>query len=188
MLMLAVLGLSLLAGLLSGGRISTLASKRWRGSLLPFLAIGTQVIAFLFDESATTGSQAFAAMMHADSYLLLLTFIYLNRDTPWTWLVGLGLAANAAVIISNGGFMPTAPDVLLPGTPGVEVVERGIVNNIALMGPQTRLGFLADRFRTPEWTGLSRAFSIGDFMLAVGAFALVQTLMRPSAASRGGVP
>lgn len=185
MLLLGVLGLSLIVGILRGGRLTPLASQRWRGAPLPFLAVGAQVAAFLFDESATIGSQAFAAMMHADSYLLLLTFIYLNRDTPWTWLVGLGLAANAAVIILNGGFMPTAPGVLLPGTQGVEVVERGIVNNIALMGSQTRLGFLADRFRTPDWIGLHRVFSIGDFMLAVGAFALVQRLMRPAAQPGG---
>ena len=185
MLLLGALGLSLVVGVLRGGRIAPLAAQRWRGGLLPFLAVGVQVAAFWVDESATMGSRAFAAMMHADSYLLLLAFIWLNRQTPWAWLVGLGLVANAAVILLNGGFMPSAPGVLLPGTPGVEAAERGIVNNIALMGPQTRLGFLADRFRIPDWIGLRRAFSIGDFMLAVGAFALVQRLMRPAATYRG---
>ncbi len=185
MLLLGVMGLSLLIGVLRGGRLTALGAHHWHAASLPFLAIGMQIVAFLPDESASAGARALAAWLHVTSYLLTLTFVWLNRQTPWMSLVGLGLAANAAVIITNGGFMPVASGVLLPGTPEVEAGQREIVNNVMAMGARTSLRFLGDVIRTPEWLG-RRAFSLGDLAIAVGAFALVQRMMRPAATAPPG--
>jgi len=165
-LLLAPLVLSLSLGFLRGGRLQALGEHPWRFPLLPLLALGVQVIAFLPDENASPVARTFAASLHLLSYLLLLVFVWMNRRTPWLWLVGIGLASNALVILANGGFMP------VPGRP-----EGYYHNNTMGADAQARLLFLADILRTPSWLPLARAFSVGDLLIALGVFALVQQLM-----------
>lgn len=169
MLLLVPLILSLVLGFLRGGRLRALGEHPWRFPLLPILALGVQVIAFLPDENASPIARMFTATLHILSYLLLLAFVSLNRRTPWLWLVGIGLASNALVILANGGFMP------VPGTPG-----GYYYNNTVRVYGQANLWFLADILRAPPWIPWAGAFSVGDLMIAVGCFALVQRLITAS--------
>ncbi len=182
MLLVNVLLLSLMVGMIRGGQMSAFSHHRWRWPLLPGLAIVLQVFAFLPDASASAAARLFTASLHVISYLLNLTFIWINRRMPWVWLIGIGLAANFIVIGANGGFMPVSPEALV-GTSSAPVALKGVHNNSMLMGEGTRLRFLADVFRTPDWFWIKRAFSLGDVMIGLGTFALVQRLMRPD-----GVP
>ncbi|MDR7434373.1 MAG: DUF5317 domain-containing protein [Armatimonadota bacterium] len=166
MLLLAPLVLSLLLGFLRGGRIEALGEYRWRSALLPILALSLQIVAFLPDENASPLARAFTATLHVLSYFFLLAFVWMNRTTPWLWLVGLGLASNAVVILLNGGFMP------VPGGP-----EGFYLNNTVRVNGQARLLFLGDILHLPAWWPLARAFSVGDLLIALGIFALVQRLM-----------
>jgi hypothetical protein len=181
MLLLNALVVSLLLGMVSGGRLTTMSQYRWRFPLLPCLALAMQIVAFLPDESASAATQTFAAVLHVTSYLLILAFVWINRSMRWLWLVGLGVAGNAIAILTNGGFMPVSPGAL-GGTPGAGVAATGPFNNSVLMGPDARLAFLGDVLWTPDWLFVKRAFSIGDVLIAVGAFAVVQRLMRSRAA------
>lgn len=176
MLLLGALVFSLIIGELSGGRLTAM-NQRWRLPLLPCLALAMQIVAFLPDEGASTAAQTFAALLHVLSYLLNLTFVWINRKIPWLWLVGLGLAGNAVAILANGGFMPVSPQALV-GPPGGDSAATAPFNNSVVMGPGTRLTFLGDVFRTPDWLVVKRAFSIGDVLIAGGTFAAVQRLMR----------
>lgn len=178
MLLLGVMLFSLIVGLARGGSLVAFGQHRWRFPFLPVLAVGMQVVGFLPDESASGAARAFAAVLHILSYLLAFAFIWVNRRTPWLWLMAVGLVANAIVILANGGFMPVSPEAVA-GTPTAEVIGRGHYNNAVLMGTATRLWFLGDVLRTPRWLVPSRAFSIGDLTIAVAAFGLVQHLMRP---------
>lgn len=180
MLLLSILILALLTGLLRRGRLGVLSQHQWRLSALPFLGLGLQVVAFLPDENASI-ARTFAAALHVASYVVLLAFIWTNRRTPWIWLIGLGLAANAIAISVNGGFMPVAPSAI-EELPTAEVAAAGVYNNSVLMGSDTRVTMLSDVLHTPDWFPLRRAFSVGDILVAVGAFALVQRLMRDSPA------
>ncbi len=177
MLLLSVVILALLVGVVRGGRISAFGGHRWRLPALPFLALGAQILAFLPDESASHPARMFAAVLHIVSYLIMLTFVWSNRRTSWIWLIGLGLAANTAVILANGGFMPVAPSAL-EGVADARVAAAGVHNNSVLLDQGTRLWALGDVFQTPEWLPLRREFSGGDSLVAIGAFALVQRLMR----------
>ncbi|MBI3975100.1 MAG: DUF5317 family protein [Armatimonadetes bacterium] len=177
MLLLSVLLLSLLVGLARGGSVLALGQQRWRFPLLPIIALGLQVVGFWPDESASQGARTLAGAFHVASYGIAFAFVWANRQTPWLWLLGLGLAANAVVIAANQGFMPVPPDGL-GGTASSEVARHGYYNNAVLLKEDTRLWFLGDVLRTPRWL-LGRAFSVGDGTIAVAVFIMVQHLMRP---------
>ena len=181
MLLSGVLILALLTGLLRRGHLDVLGQHRWRLPVLPLLGLGLQIVAFLPNESASLVARTFTSTLHLVSYLVLLAFIWANRRTAWIWLIGLGLAANAIAISVNGGFMPVAPSAL-EGMGTSEVAATGVYNNSVLMTGETRMTMLSDIWRTPDWFPLRRAFSVGDILLAAGAFALVQRLMRDSPA------
>lgn len=177
MLPVTVLLIALTVGMIRGGDLSVLSQHRWRWSLLPALAIVLQVLAFLPDVSIPGVARMVAASLHLSSYLLILGFVWINRKIPWVWLIGIGLAANFLVIAANGGFMPVSPNVL-PGTSSAPVALKDVHHNSRLMGESTRLRFLGDVFRTPDWLWIRRTFSVGDILIGLGAFALVQRLMR----------
>jgi len=181
MFLASILVLSLIVGAIRGGHISAVSEHPWRWPLLPGVAMVFQVLAFLPDASSSQAAQLYTAALHLLSYLLILGFVWMNRRMPWVWVIGIGLAANFMVIAANGGFMPVSPDAAV-GTSSAPVVLKGIHHNSRLIGEGTRLRMFADVFRTPEWFVIKRAFSFGDMLIGVGAFAMVQRLMRTRSA------
>lgn len=116
------------------------------------------------------------------SQLILLVFVWLNRRQPGFWLLGLGLALNLLVILLNGGYMPISPETVRKIYPGVpdsqwQIGHRlGNGKDIVLAVEATRLWFLSDRFTFPEHWNLLVAFSLGDVLIAFGAFWLLWSL------------
>jgi hypothetical protein len=166
--------------MLRGGDAAAIGRRRWRRPFLALLAFACQVVAVLPDENASRAGRLWAGSLHILSYALLGGFLWANRETPWLWLFAAGALANAVVIAANGGFMPAR--VQLP--PGAsDAIPAGFVyQHAVLMGPQTRLGFLGDVVRLPPWLPLRRTLSIGDLVMAAGAFGVVQRLMLHRAA------
>jgi len=178
----AALVLAVLVGLLRRGRIRALGEYPWHQPLLPLVALGLQVIAFLPDENTSGAARLFAATLHIASYTLLLTFVWLNRAAPFLWLAGLGLAANSLAIAANGGFMPVPADAFLGS-------GSAYYNNAVLWSNGLRLLPLADVFRIPAWREVQYAFSAGDLLVAIGVFMGVQRLMTAQrTAHPGGEP
>jgi hypothetical protein len=118
------------------------------------------------------------------SQVLLLGFAWLNRRLPGMPILICGVALNLAVMTANSGFMPISPqtasrlvseDSLLDVQPGSRIGTKDI-----LLHPQdTRFEWLADRFLTPIWSPYQVAFSLGDVLVAVGAFWLLAQLGPP---------
>ncbi|MDQ7848693.1 MAG: DUF5317 family protein [Armatimonadota bacterium] len=177
MFLLFVLALALAVALARGGSLWVLAGQHWRLPLLPVVAVVLQIVGFLPDEAASEAGRAFAAFMHGWSYLLAGAFIWANRRTPWLWLMALGVAANAAAVLANGGFMPVPP-----GASGAaaEAAARGYYNNAVLMSSDSPLWFLGDVLTVPSWWGGRWAVSAGDLAIAVATFGLVQRLTHPA--------
>jgi hypothetical protein len=126
------------------------------------------------------------------SQVLLLVFAGGNRRLAGFWLLGFGLLLNLTVIVLNGGLMPISPETVLrlaPKTPpGLLTIgaRLGVTKDVVLSETQTSLAFLSDRFilSNPFIKGSSgnaaAAFSIGDVVIALGAFWVLWSFGRAS--------
>lgn len=120
---------------------------------------------------------AWASAVLVCTQFALLVFIWFNRHQAGFWILGLGLASNLLVIVLNGGLMPVTPELAArlwrdAPTDFIQVGQRlGRGKDIVLLIEQTRLWILSDIFyfelEAPEFRAV---FSIGDVLIAVGAF------------------
>ena len=90
------------------------------------------------------------------------------------WVLGVGLLANWAVILANGGHMPVTYEALVAAGKGAMVIgsEPGthvLGSKDILLPPQdTRLWFLSDIFVIPPPFPFPNVFSLGDALIALG--------------------
>ncbi|MDR5709301.1 MAG: DUF5317 family protein [Armatimonadota bacterium] len=177
MLLLLPLALSLCVGWIRGGSLRKLAEAQLRLPWVAILAILVQVA--IFDPTSRLVPVRLPTVpVHILSYLLLAVFIGANRRLPGMWLLAAGFLANTAVILSNGGYMPASEEALrAAGRWSLLEEAAGTYNNSSLIGPQTRLWFLADVFAIPAGLPFANVFSLGDVLLALGILLLVPALM-----------
>lgn len=180
-LLLAVI-FGLLAGLLRawcGGR--RLASPHLRLAWLVLVAFIPQWFTFYLPAIRELLADHLVAVSLVSSQILLLVFAWFNRDQPGFWVLACGLALNLLVIVSNSGLMPISPETaawLMPDAPPDtwQVGDRlGATKDIILPITATRLWWLSDRFLLSVWS-CRIAFSLGDVLIAGGAFWLLWTL------------
>lgn len=176
MILLVVLAAALVLALLRGGKIGNLAllSIRWS----PLILIGFLIQVLLFS-SFWQGNSELRPLTQT-GYLLslsvLLVALIVNRNLPGVAVMMLGFALNFTVIALNGGYMPASLDAL--NLAGLSHTQPGqISNNSIAAGPETRLLIFADIFAIPSQLPFHNVFSIGDVLIACGAFILIQTVM-----------
>ncbi len=113
------------------------------------------------------------------SACLLSTFCWYNRARAGMKLIVLGLALNAAVMVSNGGVMPVAPDALALVHPGP--IKQGMQlprSKAQVMDDATaHLFWLGDRLVLPGPLAPLAAWSLGDICLLLGVGQLLHSAM-----------
>jgi hypothetical protein len=143
------------------------------------LAVLPQILAFYLPFTGHLFSKEAASVALVSSQIGLCLFVWMNRRTPAFWILGLGLILNLTVILANGGLMPVSPETitrLMPDLPAEswQLGQRfGRSKDIVLLPSQTIFPWLSDRFVTPAWYPQSAAFSLGDVVIASGAFYLL---------------
>ncbi len=181
MILLLALGVALLVAFLRGGSLRNLADFHLEWGWLAGLALAIQIGAVYW----ATGDSYLHLQRGAlvVSSLLLLPVVWRNRRSPGLILIGLGLALNLTVMVANGGFMPITPEAVARIGHGHLVVHLDGVKRmsgskgIVLPREETALWMLSDIFVIPQPFPVASAFSLGDALVAVGAFVFLQRAM-----------
>jgi hypothetical protein len=179
-----VLLLGIAAGWLVGLARSRITGKPYRVPELSqvwlvLAAVFPQLLVFQIPMTAKWFSDTQAAMVLVASQLILLVFVWFNRDKVGIRILGLGLLLNLLVITLNRGLMPMAPETaraLYPDIPlsAWEIGTRpGRSKNILLQAGDTRLAWLSDSILLPDWFPWTRALSPGDLFIVLGVFWLL---------------
>jgi len=177
------IALSMIVALLRRGDIRRIGHLNLRNTWLMF-APGV-CIALLYTKyipgMAFVGKLSSAA--HILAYFLVLIVVWTNRRLPGMLLIGAGAALNFIVITANGGQMPVSP------TAAERVGLRDVLehrNNVrhASIDRNTRLRPLSDVIAIPSVTKRPRlplpaVISVGDVVLSVGLFVLIQQAACP---------
>jgi hypothetical protein len=173
-----ILLLAIVAGLVAGLGRAWYRQGRLAAPVLGYvwlvpLAFWPQWLAFFLPATRRSVSDGLATACLVGSQVLLLAFGALNWNKPGFRALALGLALNLLVIAANGGLMPMSPETLAELTPeyaGVAGDRIGVSKNVLLPAAATWLSWLSDRFLTPAWFPYRVAFSLGDALIAAGAF------------------
>ena len=180
--MILILGIA--AGCLSGLIRSRITGKPFHVPELSqvwlvLVAVIPQLLIFQIPYTAGWFSDTAAAVVLVISQLLLLVFIWFNRDRVGMRVLGLGLLLNLLVITLNGGLMPIAPETaaaLYPDVPfsSWQIGSRpGRSKNILLRPEDTRLAWLSDAILLPGWFPWTKALSPGDLFIVLGVIWLL---------------
>jgi len=146
------------------------------GGWLLIIAFVPQFLAFYLPPTSHLFTDDMAAIALTISQSLLLLFGWQNRHQPAFSLLLLGLFANYLVIVSNGGLMPMSPTTLAALVSAERATTWQSGDRIAhtkdrlLPEEETHFAILSDRFVLPKWTGYTVAYSVGDCIIALGAF------------------
>lgn len=151
----------------------------FRGAVWVLVAFIPQFFAFVLHSTRDNFPTPWIPAVLVSSQGLLLLFSILNIRQPGMWLLGLGLTLNLLVIALNGGMMPISPETIQHLYPDASVgawqvgQRLGVGKDVVLPVAQTRLWILSDHYTLPAWLGYKVAFSLGDGLIALGAFWLL---------------
>ncbi len=162
---------ALALGLALGGSLGRLAQIRLRAPWLFLAAIALQVVAFPGFGLPWTTHETVASVLWVASYGLLVVAAVLNRRLTGVPIVAAGMGLNLVAILANRGTMP----VTFEAMHAAGRVSETHANSTAMADPS--LPWLVDRWSAPDWLPLANVFSVGDVVIALGAFVIVLAAM-----------
>ncbi|MFZ5647023.1 MAG: DUF5317 family protein [Bacillota bacterium] len=168
--------LAVLVGLARGGKWVNLGTFKFEKTWLVFIAIGLQFLVFNPVWDRHVGAGILTNLIYGASIMLLILFALVNSDIKGLRLLGLGVLLNGVAIAANGGSMPSSLDALskiLPAERMEQLLSGSAFYNVILISDNTRFKYLCDIFYIP---GVN-VYSIGDALIAAGAFITIQQIM-----------
>ncbi len=157
----------------------TLKHTRLNWEWLVFVSVLPQIFVFNLPWIARGIPEHFIPYIQILSMFGLLVFAAVNLTTSGFWVLALGLLANFLVISANGGWMPIHQEtlhMLVPSKPisTWEIGTRlGYTKDLIMSAADTNLFWLSDILSLPGWFPYKFAFSLGDFLISIGAVILL---------------
>jgi hypothetical protein len=158
-------------GLALGGRLADLARLELRASWLFFAAIGLQLVAFPLPVFPWETGEGVASALWLLSCGFLVVAAGLNVRIAGVPIVAAGMLLNLVAILANGGTMPVTPAAMQAAG------ERYATNANSTAMSDPNAPWLVDRWAAPDWIPFANVFSVGDVVIAIGAFVLVLAAM-----------
>ncbi len=176
MIILIVLAASLILALARGGKLGNLSLLNIRWSVLIFAGFLVQLLIFQPFWQDRSDTRALTPLVYLISLGILLPAIFANFRLPGLPLLILGYFLNLIAIVANRGHMPASANAL--AISGLPVLQPGeIANNSIGTGADIQVPFLTDIFAIPSQFLLNNVYSIGDILIALGGFYLIQRAM-----------
>ncbi|MCD6574886.1 DUF5317 domain-containing protein [Candidatus Aerophobetes bacterium] len=175
-MLLDVLVFSLIIAFLRKGKLSRLAEIKFRRIELIIVPFVLQYVLVLAGEKGVSWFEGWGNYLYLISYTLLLIGIWGNRHIKEMRVFGIGVLLNFLVIAVNKGKMPVSLEALKKA--GMQDMlpllksKTYVVHTI--LTANTKLKFLADIIPLPPPYPRARVVSVGDIVMGVGIFLLIQ--------------
>ena len=159
----------LVSGLVVGLVLGLATGGRWRNLQRFDLKLWPALVAGVVARNVAPFLGGLALITSVAGLLLVALVAVVNRVLPGAWLIAFGSVLNGIVIFANAG-MPVDPGALAAS--GKLAPNDGLH---VLLGPDTRLPFLADILLAPV---VNNVYSVGDVVLAIGGFWMAFRLLK----------
>ncbi len=178
MLYVIIIITSIIIGLLRGGELEKLFTISIEGVLIFATALLFRLGVWAFDLIGISGILTYSPYIIIISYFLLIYVSIHNIKLPGFKYIILGLILNGFVITLNGGSMP----VLVKQGAIININNTGLLESgtrvvHSLMNDNTLFAFLGDVISIPKPFPDTSIISVGDIMILVGLFILIQKIM-----------
>ena len=178
MLYLILIILSIIIGLLRGGELEKLYHISIKGTYLFAVALLLRGMIWLFGRMGFHQIYEYSPFIIIVSYILFIIASFQNINFSGFRYITLGVLMNSFVIFVNGGKMP----VLVTQQVSEEISGKvlfGQGQNIvySLADNKTFFTFLGDVLTLPKLLQCSSIVSVGDIMIFIGIFILIQKTM-----------
>lgn len=175
MFVLAII-FGVIIGYILKGRLSNLENMELKGIYLIAFGFSIEFVIILLIRKNIVTAGISTLFLDVIMYLLILTFIFLNRKNRYIVIMGMGFMLNALAIFSNGGTMPVSTSALETIGFSTNVHTEGLYT---LINANTNLSFLGDIIPI-DFIGRF-VVSVGDIISGIGLVLFIITSMRKSA-------
>lgn len=183
-MLIEIIVLSLIIGKIRGGKIKNLAQIRFKGWYLLLLGFLLEIISLWF----FANQNGILAKIIIDKFFIIQIFTYillilglgLNIRKRGIKTILLGTMLNFIPIIANNGRMPVSKTGLekLNLYKELELLQANKILTHVLTDENTRLYCLSDIIPIFKPNLFSKIISIGDILIAMGIFLLIQFYMK----------
>jgi hypothetical protein len=178
MLYLLIIIFSIIIALLRGGEMDKLSHISINGVYIFATALLLRVLIWIFEALGFSPFFQYSSILLIASYLLLVYISFKNINLPGFKYIALGLILNSFVIIVNGGKMP----VIINQQANQYLNHANLSGNgeyiiHILRDSNTLFAFLGDVIMLPKPLPDTSILSVGDIMIFIGLFVLIQKTM-----------
>ena len=178
MLYVIIIITSIIIGLLRGGELEKLFTISIEGVLIFATALLFRLGVWAFDLIGISSILTYSPYIIIISYFLLIYVSIHNIKLPGFKYIILGLILNGFVITLNGGSMPVlVKQGAITNINNTGLLESGTRVVHSLMNDNTLFAFLGDVISIPKPFPDTSIISVGDIMILVGLFILIQKIM-----------